>query len=399
MPYTPVELALNKPSAAPAPPAVGADRRVSAFASLADRLLRLFGSAIPEPARPSPTRFAERVEGWRARIRTAADAAALDAVAAEVLAACAAHADRFNEDLGQREAEVSGLMGVLREVIDALHGDSSRFEAELRRSTESMRRMVDVEDIREIKRVLVKEVDSIRKAASERQASESTRVAALNEQVEALRGSLSEARRRALTDALTGVPNRGAFEEELRQTLAVADAGAPWCLAMIDLDDLKTINDTHGHQVGDRVLMACSRILQESLGPGDFLARFGGEEFAAILKRPTADEGAGVMRAALGRVPPTWQYTLNGETRAISFSFSAGVSAWAPGDTADALIKRADDALYEAKRRGKKRIEIRERGLLGQLMCWTGVPRRRAADLEGRRPTAHRPVEPPGRAS
>lgn len=383
-----VELALNTPQAGSN--AAPVDRRAKAALGFADRLLRLFGSTIPEPSRPTHTRFAQRIEGWRAQIRAAGEPETLEAVAAEVLAECAAHADRFHEDLGQREEEVTGLMGVLREVIEALRGDSRQFEAELQRSTETMRKMVDVEDIREIKRVLTREVDAIRKASTERQASESKRVETLTAQVETLRSNLREARLRALTDALTGVPNRGAFEEELRDSLTrAAKTGTSFCLAMVDMDDLKRVNDTHGHQVGDRVLIACARILQEAISPRDFVARFGGEEFAVILQRTSLEEGAGILQAALGRIPPTYKYTVDQETRGISFSFSAGVTLWAPGDSADAVIKRADDALYDAKRRGKKRVETRERGLIGNLVGWAGASGRRATDTGTRRPSSH----------
>jgi diguanylate cyclase len=383
-----VELALNRPQA-DAGTAAPADRRTKAVFGFADRLLRLFGSAIPEPSRPTHTRFGERIETWRARIRSTNEPETLEVIATEILAECTAHADRFHEDLGQREAEVSDLMGVLRGVIEALRGDSRQFEAELQRSTESMRKMVDVEDIREIKRVLTQEVDAICKASTARQAAESKRVETLTAQVESLRSNLREARLRALTDALTGVPNRGAFEEELHDSLTRASwTRTGFCLAMVDLDDLKLVNDTHGHQVGDRVLIACARILQESISPRDFVARYGGEEFAVILQRPSLQEGAAVLQAALGRIPPTYKYTVDRETKGISFSFSAGVALWAPGDSGDAVLKRADDALYDAKRRGKKRVETRERGLIGNLVGWAS-PGRRAADAGARRPSPH----------
>src|SRR3972149_11413108 len=121
MPLPLVELALNKTlaTAAEAP-----DRCPGVILSFADRLLRVFGSAIPEPSRPSKTRFAERVEKWRTRIKAEESPEGLEAIATEVLTECTAHADRFHEDLEQREREVTDLMGVLREVIEALRGDS-----------------------------------------------------------------------------------------------------------------------------------------------------------------------------------------------------------------------------------------------------------------------------------
>jgi diguanylate cyclase (GGDEF)-like protein len=374
-----VELALYKPEAHAA--ATPAENRMGAFAGFTDRLLGLYGSAIPEPSRPTNTRFAERVETWRNKIRTEHDAGTLEKVFREVLHACEGHATRFHADLDQRESEVSELMNVLKDVIEALRGDSGRFEAELNRSTEVIRTMVDVEDIREVKRVLTHEVESLRKASAERQASESKRVERLTAQVETLRTSLREARARALTDPLTGAPNRAAFDAAIQEYYTqVASTGQTFVLAMADLDDLKKINDTHGHQVGDRVLVACVKVLQDAVGASGIVARYGGEEFVILLQKPTAEDGAVVLREALARIPPSYKYTIDGETKSIGFSFSGGVTEYAVGDSPDALVKRADDALYEAKRNGKKRVEIRHRGFIGNIVGWAGSGRRTGGD-------------------
>lgn len=390
MPTPLVELSLNSPGAGARPEP---DRRLGVFTTFSDRLLRLFGAAVPESARPVNIRFAQRVEAWRHRIRTEADANTLEAIAAEVLAECEAHASRFNGDLAQREAEVSDLMAVLREVIEALRGDSRRFDLELQRSTESIRTMVGVDDIREIKRVLALEVDNLRKAAVERQAAESKRVERLTAQVEVLRSSLREARMRAMTDPLTGTANRGALEQELKDFLRRASrTGKGFTLGMVDLDHLKQINDTHGHQVGDRVLMACAKILQDTVGSTGLVARYGGEEFGVVMHAPAVEEAKRLLEAALARIPPTYQYTIDKVTKGVSFSFSAGVTAYATGDTVEALVKRADDALYDAKRKGRKRVDVKERGLIGNLVGWAGSSGRRAGDAEGPRVQAHEPA-------
>jgi diguanylate cyclase (GGDEF)-like protein len=391
MPTPIVELSLNSHGAGTRP---GPDRRLGVFAAFSDRLLRLFGTAVPDSARPVNVRFAQRVEHWRNRIRTETDAGVLDTIAAEILAECEVHANRFNGDLAQREAEVGDLMCVLHEVIDALHGESRRFDLELQRSTESIRTMVGVDDIREIKRVLSLEVDNIRKAAVERQAAESKRVERLTAQVEALRNSLREARMRAMTDALTGTANRGALEQEIKDFLRRASrTGKGFSLAMVDLDHLKRINDTHGHQVGDRVLMACAKILQDTVGAAGLVARYGGEEFGVIMHTPNVDDGRRLIEAALARIPPTYQYTVDKVTKGVSFSFSAGVTAYATGDTAEAIVKRADDALYDAKRKGRKRVEVKERGLIGNLVGWVGTSGRRSGDPETPREQAHQPAD------
>ena len=382
MPKTIVQLELNKPtSAGPAGVAPAAEsQRAGVLALFGERLLRVFGAAVPEAAKPTPVRFGVRIEAWRTRIRSERDPDALEAIAREVIAACEAHADRFTTDIGQRETEVADLMGVLRDVVETLRGDSRRFEVQLHRSTDTMRKMVDIEDIREIKRVLTKEVDTILKASSERQSAESKRCERLTQQVDLLRSNLREARTRALTDALTGVPNRGAFDRDAREWFARAKrTGKGFSLAMVDLDDLKKINDTHGHQVGDRVLIACAQIVQESLATGESVSRYGGEEFAVLLHHATIAGARAAMQSAIARIPAGYHYEVDGQSRTVAFSFSVGVTEYASGDTPEAMIRRADDALYDAKRRGKKRVESRQRGLLGNLVGWAGSSAKPAA--------------------
>jgi hypothetical protein len=95
----------------------------------------------------------------------------------------------------------------------------------------------------------------------------------------------------------------------------------------------------------------------------------------------------------MARIPPTYQYTVDKVTKGISFSFSAGVTAYATGDTAEAIVKRADDALYDAKRRGRKRVEVKERGFIGNLVGWAGASGRRAGDPLEPRVQAHEPAD------
>lgn len=146
----------------------------------------------------------------------------------------------------------------------------------------------------------------------------------------------------ASTDALTGLPNRRAWDARLREALLT---GAPTMLAMLDFDRFKEYNDSQGHPAGDRLLRETAAAWREELRSGDFLARVGGEEFALLLPETGAGDAAAVVERLRGRVP-------YGQT------CSAGVVARGPGESADSLMGRADEALYEAKAGGRDRVAL-----------------------------------------
>ncbi|HEX5307953.1 MAG TPA: GGDEF domain-containing protein [Solirubrobacteraceae bacterium] len=146
----------------------------------------------------------------------------------------------------------------------------------------------------------------------------------------------------ASTDALTGLPNRRAWDTRLREALLKR---APTTLAMLDLDHFKQYNDSHGHPAGDRLLRETAAAWREELRSGDFLARIGGEEFALLLPETSAGDAAAVVERLRERMP-------YGQT------CSAGIVAHVPGESADSLMGRADEALYQAKAGGRDRVSV-----------------------------------------
>ncbi len=162
--------------------------------------------------------------------------------------------------------------------------------------------------------------------------------------------------RMIMSDALTGVPNRRAFDQSLRSLWRrCTRESEPISVAMIDIDNFKSFNDTFGHLVGDEVLCAVARALSNELrADGDVLARFGGEEFAAVL--PGADRDAAI--AAAQRLVEAVRAVTMRQAADWSLSVSVGTASWHPGDdpvkSGDALAL-ADRALYAAKRAGKDR--------------------------------------------
>lgn len=163
-----------------------------------------------------------------------------------------------------------------------------------------------------------------------------------------------ELERLSITDRLTGLFNRlkldGVFHAEIQRSLRY---GLPFSVILLDIDHFKQVNDIHGHQVGDQVLIAVAKILAINTRQTDFVGRWGGEEFMVIC--PHTDQ-TGVMTLAknLRQILQSHDFPV---VRQETASF--GVTTYQPGDHANSIVARADKALYEAKRNGRNRVEAR----------------------------------------
>lgn len=158
----------------------------------------------------------------------------------------------------------------------------------------------------------------------------------------------------ATHDELTGLPNRRALNGYLRLEQARSErSGSPYCLALFDIDRFKLINDIHGHSAGDHILKQVAIALRRSIRQGDWVGRWGGEEFLVVLpatRIEQAYQGIERMRQAVERAPPEFA------ERRFEVTVSAGVAECAAGhDSLDDVLARADAGLYEAKLRGRNR--------------------------------------------
>ena len=176
-------------------------------------------------------------------------------------------------------------------------------------------------------------------------------------EVDRLREHLEQVRRDATTDALTSLANRKAFDDELDRACAESIAsGQPLTLAVIDIDHFKNFNDSWGHQTGDQVIRYVASVIGRMAPPPRFAARYGGEEFGLIFP----GESAAMVRKTLEDIrEEVCSRTLrrrstNEELGAVSVS--AGYAERRPRETADSLMERADQALYDSKRAGRNRV-------------------------------------------
>lgn len=168
-----------------------------------------------------------------------------------------------------------------------------------------------------------------------------------------LEQSLTEA---AHTDPLTGIANRRAFDLALAARIADEGRGGRGCIAVLDVDFFKRVNDTHGHPVGDRVLQAVAAAARATLRDGDLVARLGGEEFAVILTGAGVEEARIVcerLRQAVAEIR-----TPNETGGVVRVTVSAGLAPIVAGSDVAGLLRTADEALYAAKREGRDRLVL-----------------------------------------
>jgi diguanylate cyclase len=176
-------------------------------------------------------------------------------------------------------------------------------------------------------------------------------------EVNELRDRLESVRRESLTDQLTGIPNRKAFDKALQEGIESAiETGDPLSLVMCDIDHFKTFNDTWGHQTGDQVLRLVANCLSENVKGRDTAARYGGEEFVVIL--PQTELSDAVKLANQIRTKVESKKLVKKSTGDILgiITISAGVTEYDANESAVEFLRRADVCLYAAKRSGRNRV-------------------------------------------
>lgn len=268
----------------------------------------------------------------------------------------------------ERDAAREALKSLIRSMLadlGTLGEETGRFGESVGRHAEAIERADSLESLAGVVREMVQDSRAVQQLVGQTQArlaAEHAKAGELESRVRALEGELRRLSEEVSTDALTQVANRRglaqAFEAESAraQRAAAEDAAAPGlALGLIDIDNFKRLNDTLGHAAGDEALRSLAAAVRERLRPVDHLARFGGEEFVVLLPATAVDEA----QQALTRLQRSLTEALFlHEGREVFVTFSAGVTAWRPGEALETALERADEALYEAKRSGKNRTCI-----------------------------------------
>ncbi|MEH6450088.1 MAG: GGDEF domain-containing protein [Oleispira sp.] len=166
--------------------------------------------------------------------------------------------------------------------------------------------------------------------------------------------AIEEQRKKAMHDALTGLPNRESYQQRVKQEIhRIERYGGSLSLMVCDIDLFKRINDSYGHLAGDKVLKIIAKSLQRNLRDSDFIARFGGEEFVALMPETSAEEAKIVAEKLRTKVEGS---PFNFKKEPVQITISFGISQFAPGETIEEVFERADKALYKAKDNGRNQV-------------------------------------------
>lgn len=257
--------------------------------------------------------------------------------------------------LGESRGDQRSARDSSAQLDEAVRRDVSRMEASLSSATSLEALKVGV---RAQLNDIVEAMDSYRHDLKAREARMEERMLTLQERLEAMEeqservhAHLEEQRLRALSDPLTLLPNRAAYNDRVRQEHARwARYAGDLSLVVCDLDHFKRINDDYGHLAGDKVLRLVAKIFSKCLRETDFVARYGGEEFVVLMpETPTAEASRVVekLRLAVAQSP------FNFKNTPVKVTLSFGIARFMNQDQPDQVFGRADDALYQAKGRGR----------------------------------------------
>ncbi len=250
------------------------------------------------------------------------------------------------------------VLGVISQANDGLQADLTRFSNESSTLLAQARHGLDagasVDAGAEMLRTMTASASwLLAQVEASRTELEGTRA-----QLNRAQSELEQAQSLALTDPLTTLPNRRGLDLILSRELARARrAGATLCLAVLDIDHFKRINDQFGHATGDEALKHLAGVLKPILRETDTVARFGGEEFVLVLPDtplPAAEFTVSRLLRALEHAP------LDANGTPVTVRFSAGLAQWTPQESAEHLTTRADQAMYAAKRAGRGCVMVAE---------------------------------------
>jgi len=277
--------------------------------------------------------------------------------AAETLAAQHLPRARLNGELLTAGNALSKELDTVSRAIESARESNEAYGEQLATATQS----IDAAAPPAIKAMVESLASATQRVQRENKTLED-KLADTTAEVTRLRQHLEMVRRDAMTDGLTNLANRKAFDEALERALHAADVdGQPVTLAVIDIDHFKTFNDSWGHQTGDQVIRFVASVLARAGVSPRTAARYGGEEFALILPGVDAREAMIIVEEIREEVGSRMLKRRSTQQDLGAVTVSAGLAERLPGEPQSSLIERADAALYASKRAGRNRTTSAEK--------------------------------------
>lgn len=263
-------------------------------------------------------------------------------------------ADGASETMENVQAETKALVESLLNKLQGMHKGTRKFSGSLDNFQEILKSEPDVETFSKMVANLIDETAEIEQSNAQMVET----LGLMNSEVDALRSDMENLNVVALTDPLTGINNRRAFDEAIEVLLSQYAAKAHiFSFLLLDIDHFKMFNDTHGHAIGDKVLAYVAATLKQSIRAEDVIARFGGEEFVILL--PDTDYIGAMAVADIVRAMVCQKNLLAGTESKKNIgriNISIGVAVVRDDDDPSSIIDRADKALYQAKETGRNRV-------------------------------------------
>ncbi|MBC3872311.1 GGDEF domain-containing protein [Undibacterium flavidum] len=263
----------------------------------------------------------------------------------------------LKHSLAESKTSVKNMMATFIDRLDVMTSSTSNYQQKIDQYSLRISNTRDLNEVENIIHGILNETQTIQSEASR---SQQIMLAAQKEVKEAevrikeLEDKLAQMSELVREDQLTGSLNRRGLDDVFEREADRADRrGTPMCAAMLDLDNFKKLNDTHGHAAGDEALIHVVRIVKQTLRSIDVIARYGGEEFLIVMPETSLEEAARAM-TRVQRELTTHFFTANDQR--LFITFSAGVALRAPHEEQESVVKRADKAMYEAKKSGKNRV-------------------------------------------
>lgn len=259
------------------------------------------------------------------------------------------------DQVAQANNEFGRVLGATHSLAQEMAAEGGKFQHSLECESPKLEHCSNVGELQQIVGTLIADTRTMRETNEVMSAS----LAGHIQQIAELREQLDTSRAAAKTDALTGLQNRCAFDEQLDAEIKAAqNASLPLALVMFDIDRFKNINDSLGHLFGDKVIKAVARVIVKQTRGQDIAARIGGEEYAVILPN-TEFHGAQVVAENIRlSVEKIVLRKATEEERLATVTLSGGVAQLQADDCCESLVQRTDEALYAAKNGGRNRISL-----------------------------------------